>query len=121
MFNIENRAVYDRMWKNIIQNRPQVTIWCRRIARWIPTATNTHSEYAIHITFPLQHWLNERAPLFRYTCSAYLVKSNVITSLSQLVAVCVHYYKLTAVTRHNNRPTYTYRVFTFYFYYRNMK
>jgi len=51
LFFSENRAIYDRMWKNIIDpNRPQMTIWSRRIARWIPTATNTHSEYVIFIT-----------------------------------------------------------------------
>ena len=33
--------------------RPQMTIWRIRIACWIPTATNTHSEDVILITFPL--------------------------------------------------------------------
>ena len=44
-----------------------------RIACWIPKATNTHSEYLIHIAFPLQHWLHERAYVLRYTCNASLV------------------------------------------------
>jgi len=122
----ENRTVYDRTWKNMIEpNRQQMAMWSRRIARWIPTATNTHSEYVILITFPLQYWLNERASLLRYTFIAYLVKSHVVSNLSHFVVVCVHYYKQprnipyskspTAVTRNNNRPTYTYRLFTFYF------
>jgi hypothetical protein len=39
----ENRVVCEIMWKNIIQSgRPQVTI-----ARWIPKATNTHTDYVI--------------------------------------------------------------------------
>ena len=33
----------------------------RRIACWIPEATNTHSKYIIFIAFPLQQWLYERA------------------------------------------------------------
>jgi hypothetical protein len=38
-----------------------------RIARWIPKATNTNSEYVMLIAFPLQHWLHERALILRYT------------------------------------------------------
>jgi len=34
--------------------RPQMKIWRMRVACWIPKAMNTHSEYVIHITFPLQ-------------------------------------------------------------------
>jgi hypothetical protein len=33
-----------------------MTIWCKRIACWIHTATNTHSEYVIFIALPLQQW-----------------------------------------------------------------
>jgi hypothetical protein len=54
----ENRAVYDIMWKNIVERgRPQMTIWRMRTACWIPKATNTHSEYVIRIAFPQQQWL----------------------------------------------------------------
>jgi len=50
-----NRAVYEIMWKNIVERgRPQLTIWRMRIACWVPKATNTHSEYVIFIAFPLQ-------------------------------------------------------------------
>jgi hypothetical protein len=53
----ENRAVYEKMWKNIVQpDRSQTTIWRMRIAWWIPKATNTHSQYVILIDFPLQQW-----------------------------------------------------------------
>jgi len=45
MFNnflFENRAVYEIMWKNIVQlDRPHVTIWRMRIAYRIHKATNT--------------------------------------------------------------------------------
>jgi len=41
----ENRALCEKMWKNIVErDRPQMTIWCMRIACWIPKATNTHTQ-----------------------------------------------------------------------------
>jgi hypothetical protein len=37
----ENRAVYDIMWKNIVQpDWPQITFWCMRYACWL---TKTHT------------------------------------------------------------------------------
>jgi len=45
MFNnffLENCAVYEIMWKNMVQpDRPQMTIWRRFIACCIPKHTNT--------------------------------------------------------------------------------
>ena len=65
MFNnifVENIDVYKTMWKNIVERgRPQMTIWHICISCWIPTSTNTRSEYAIFIAFPLQQYLHERA------------------------------------------------------------
>jgi len=56
------------MWKNMLQpDRPQMTMCSMRCARWIPKATNTHSEHIILIAFPLQQWLQERAPMLSYT------------------------------------------------------
>jgi hypothetical protein len=58
----KKRAVYEIMWTNIVDlGRPQKTIWRMRISCWVPEATNTGSEYAIVIAFPLQQWLHERA------------------------------------------------------------
>ena len=58
----ENRAVYEIMWKNIVERgRPQMAIWRMHVACWISKATDTHSEYVILIAFPLQQWLRERA------------------------------------------------------------
>ena len=43
-FFFENRAVYDIMWKNIVElDRPQMVIWRMRIACRITKATHTHS------------------------------------------------------------------------------
>ena len=58
MFNnffFESRAVYEIMWKNMVQAR-QVTDdnIIRRIACWITKATDTHSEYVILTAFPGQ-------------------------------------------------------------------
>jgi hypothetical protein len=51
----ENRAVYEKMWKNIVERgKPQMTIWRMHIICWIPKATNTHSKYVVFTTFPLQ-------------------------------------------------------------------
>jgi hypothetical protein len=61
-------AAHKIVWKRSVeQGRPQMTLWRMRTAGWIPKATNTHSEYAIFIAFPLQQWLHERATLLRYT------------------------------------------------------
>ena len=73
-FFFENRAVYEIMWKNIVEwGRPQMAIWRMRIAWWVPEATDTHSEYVILIAFPLQQWLQERSSMLHYTYSGCLV------------------------------------------------
>jgi hypothetical protein len=46
-----------------------------RTACCIPKATDTHSEYVILITFPLQQWLYERVAMLRYTYIVCLVLS----------------------------------------------
>jgi hypothetical protein len=72
-FSLENRAVYEIMWKIMVEpNRPQMT-WRMHIACWIPKATNTHLRYVILIAFPQQQWLQERASMLRYTYIACLV------------------------------------------------
>jgi hypothetical protein len=73
-FLIENRSLYEIMWKNSVEpDRPQLTIRSMRIACWIPQARNTHSEHVIVIAFSLQQWLHERASMLRYTYIAGLV------------------------------------------------
>jgi len=50
---LENRAVYETMWKNIVEpDGPQMTMWCMRIACWINKASSTHSEYVILLPPP---------------------------------------------------------------------
>jgi len=70
--------------------RPQMTIWRMRIACWITEATNTHPEYVILISFPLQQWLYERASMLSYTSTAYVLSPNreVAVWSSQRSALC---------------------------------
>ena len=56
IFFFENRAVCEIMWTNIVQaRRHKMTILHICIACWMPTATDTHSEYVIrtrlYVTF----------------------------------------------------------------------
>jgi len=68
LFFSENHAVYEVMWKNIVEpDRPQITIW-RMLSAHL--STNTRSEYVVPIAFPLQQWLEERPCMLRYTYSA---------------------------------------------------
>jgi hypothetical protein len=53
------------------RERPRMTIWRMRFACCIPKATDIHSEYVIRIDFPLKQWLQVRAYLLGYTCTAY--------------------------------------------------
>jgi len=60
-FFSENRALYEILWKNVLERgRPQMTIWRMCFAFWITKATDTHSEYVTLIAIPLQTWLHER-------------------------------------------------------------
>jgi len=54
------------MWENIVEpGTPQMTIQRLRIACWKRKATNAHAGYVIVTTFPVQQWLQERAPVLR--------------------------------------------------------
>jgi len=74
VFFFEIRAVYEIMWKNVVERGwPQLIIWRMRIACWIPKATNAHTDSVILIAFPLQQWLHSSASILRYTYIACLV------------------------------------------------
>jgi hypothetical protein len=43
-FLIENRAVYEIMWKNMVElGRPRMTMWRMRIAGYLRLQTHTHN------------------------------------------------------------------------------
>jgi hypothetical protein len=78
-FFFESHAVYEILWKNIVElDRPQIIIWCMRIAYLITKATNTHSEHVILTVFSRQQWLHEHASVFCYTYIACLVTAPVL-------------------------------------------
>jgi hypothetical protein len=65
-FFLENLALCEIMWKNIVQpDRPQMNIWRMRIAVWVHKSTNTHSVYVIRIGFSRQRKLREGAAMLR--------------------------------------------------------
>ena len=84
IFFFENHAVYEIMLQNSVQTgKPQLTVWCLVIARWIPKATNTYSEYVIRIVCTRQHWLHEHTRKLRYTYSTLLSCYLMTTHLYQ--------------------------------------
>jgi hypothetical protein len=58
--------LWDKMENVVERGRSQMTIWRMCIACWIPKATNTYTGCVMLIAFPLQQWLQERAPMLRY-------------------------------------------------------
>jgi hypothetical protein len=85
IFFLEKCAIYETMWKNIVNpDRPQMTVWLRYIACWVTKAANTHSEYVILTAFPLQQWLHKHTSLSRYMFVAHLVcnKSYICSSFT---------------------------------------
>jgi len=44
-----------------------MTSWRMLILRWVPEATNTHSQYVILIAFQLQKWLHEGTSTLRHS------------------------------------------------------
>jgi hypothetical protein len=55
-----------------------------RITWWLPSATNTQTEYVIVIDFALQHWFHECASMLHYLFIACLVFSDFKLSNSDL-------------------------------------
>jgi hypothetical protein len=56
------------------QAKDDSIIWRMRSACQIPKATDTHSEYVMHIVFQQQRWIRERASVLRYTtCTLHVL------------------------------------------------
>ena len=85
-FFVENRAVYEIVWKNVVERgRRQVTVWRMRIAWWILKATNTRSEYVILLLHCTNGYTN--APLFNVSVHGLLVLKVPLQSQTDC---CVH-------------------------------
>ena len=63
------------MWINMVEPRgPQMKIWSVLLVSWINKVTDTHPEYVVLMTFPLQKWLGERGSMLllcTYFCSCF--------------------------------------------------
>jgi len=58
------------MWENYGTARQATAgnvLWSVRIARWMTTATDTHSEYVTVIAFLRLQWLRESTSMLRCT------------------------------------------------------
>jgi len=79
---LENRAIYEIMWKNIVEwDRPQMTMRRMRIACWIPKTRNTHSEYVILLLFHCSNCCTN-VPLW-YVTRLVLIRSIHFTELEK--------------------------------------
>ena len=86
-FLFENRAVYEIMWEITVQpDRSQTTIWRMRVACCIPKATDTHSEFVIHIAFPRRKWSRERDSVLRYTRVFTLRIMSIFTKIRKAIS-----------------------------------
>jgi hypothetical protein len=99
-FSFEKRAINEIMWENIEKPvRPQMTIWGTHIACGMPKATNTLSEYVIHIAFPPLQWLHKCASLLRYSTErVILYKVTLDLSAESSVALLCSGYCLRVQT-----------------------
>jgi hypothetical protein len=75
-FFFENCFVYEIMWKNIVdRDRPQMTIWRKRIACWITRVTNTHPESVIRFAFSTETMVKQtrlNIPLYVHCLPCYI-------------------------------------------------
>jgi hypothetical protein len=69
----ENRAVYETMWKNILQPDKPHENTAHALSCWIPKVTSPHSECVTLVAFPLQQWLRERVLMLRCPDTACIV------------------------------------------------
>jgi hypothetical protein len=83
---------YEIIWKNMVEpDRPQMTIWRRRIACWIPKAANEQSEYVILIVYPLQQWLHERPSMVGYNALFVLFPDeSILFATDYVLNLCIN-------------------------------
>jgi len=68
--------------------------WLMRFTCWIIKATNTNSEYVIHISSVRQQWLSQHAQLLHYMHTACLVCFRSSTRMNTPV-ICWHFNRVT--------------------------
>jgi hypothetical protein len=82
---------------------PQIKTWRKRIARWIPNATNTHTACLVLVAFPLQQLLHERGSILRSTYIACHFSSHYV-SYSKINTLRLELIHITGVYK-NVAPT----------------
>jgi len=106
MSSSESCALYEIMWKNIVQpDRSQMTIWRMRIACCMPMATNTLSEYVTLIAFPRQKYLHECRSILRYTYIVCLVWLTAFLSAQCSKALLLPYFSYQHPFQHRRRKS----------------
>jgi len=72
-------------------------------ACWVTKATHTHSEHVIHLAFPRQKWLCERASILHSTTLSVLLikKEQQFRTPQEAPRAC-----LCAIPKHNSLNTY---------------
>jgi len=84
VFFSENRAFYEMMWKNMVDNMTSAHCMVDN-----QRYKYTQSGCVTLIAFPQQQWLHESASVLRYTYSTLLVLlSNTFLSFHLTIAVC---------------------------------
>jgi hypothetical protein len=92
-FSSENSAVYEIMWKNIVDSDwPQMKIRSMRIARCILKITETHSEYVTHCfsTATMVTRMLLRVTLYAHWMNCYEHCRSLKRSRSQCVVTAVN-------------------------------
>jgi hypothetical protein len=77
----ENPAVYDMMWKNMVEPHMSEMIvrfmrfayWATKVTTYTHTHTHTHTECIIDTSFPCQQWIKEQASVLGYNYTAFFV------------------------------------------------
>ena len=100
MFNnfflfFENRAVYEIIWKNIVQpDRPHITIWHMRIACWIPKGHKHTLRICNTCCFFTATIISRRASMLRYSSIVCIVIHNIAPRKVVIMwnLFCMHIY-----------------------------
>jgi hypothetical protein len=92
------QKVYEITRVRILQpDMPQMIVRHMRIACWIPKATDTRSEYVIHVSDTRQQRLHERAPPLRH----YVYCLSCLFSSCWLLCLLQAYSRIAFFLYHN--------------------
>jgi len=80
---LRKRAVGEIMWKNIQLDRPRMTIWRVRIARWIPNAATHNHNIQYLLLFHINIGCRNAPHRYVYTCTACFVHFNTCDTVNR--------------------------------------